>query len=117
MNVLFICSPNRLRSPTAEAVFSRWRGVECESAGVHESADTPVGPELLEWAELIFVMEKVHHSKLSRRWRQHLAGKRVVCLNIPDDYNYMEPSLIRLLETKVSPHLRARGARPPPLDE
>lgn len=113
MRVLFVCSQNRLRSPTAEAVFSRWEGVECESAGVHESADVPVGPELLAWAEVVFVMEKAHHVKLTKRWRRHLDGKRIVCLNIPDDYQYMDEALVRLLEAKVGPHLVARGARPP----
>ena len=113
MRALFVCSQNRLRSPTAEAVFSKWRGVECESAGVHESANVPVDPGLLEWAEVIFVMEKAHHNKLSKRWRQHMGGKRVVCLNIPDEYAFMDESLIHLLEAKVGPHLVARGARPP----
>lgn len=113
MRVLFICSQNLLRSPTAEHVFSQWHGIECESAGVHESANVPVGPEQLEWAELIFVMEKAHLDKLAKRWRKHLSGKRIVCLDIPDDYEYMDPALVRLLEAKVSPHLLARGARPP----
>jgi predicted protein tyrosine phosphatase len=113
MRALFVCSQNRLRSPTAEAVFATWLGVECESAGVHDSADVPVGPELLAWAEVIFVMEKAHHNKLSKRWRKHMGGKRVVCLNIPDDFEYMDETLVRLLEAKVSPHLLARGCRPP----
>lgn len=113
MRALFICSQNRLRSPTAEHVFSQWQGVECESAGVHDSANVPVGPELLEWAEMIFVMEKAHHNRLSQRWRKHMGNKRVVCLNIPDDYEYMDPDLVQLLETKVSPYLLARGGHPP----
>ena len=112
MRVLFVCSQNRLRSPTAEHVFSQWSGVECESAGVHSSANVPVGPELLEWAELIFVMERAHQEKLSKKFRRYLANKKIVCLNIPDEYEYMNPQLVRLLETKVSPHLRAVGARP-----
>lgn len=113
MRVLFICSQNRLRSPTAEQVFSRWRGIDCDSAGVHESADVPVGPEQLEWAELIFVMERSHQNKLAKRWRAHLGGKRIVCLGIPDDYEYMDPQLMRLLEAKAASHLLAAGGRPP----
>ena len=113
MRALFICSQNRLRSPTAEAVFATWQGVECESAGVHDSANVPVGPKLLAWAEVIFVMEKAHHNKLSKRWRKHMGNKRVVCLNIPDEFEYMDETLVHLLEAKVSPHLLARGCRPP----
>lgn len=113
MRVLFLCSQNRLRSPTAEAVFSNWRGVECESAGVHASETTPVGPELLAWAELIFVMEKTQRHKLARRWRKCLSHQRVVCLDIPDEYDFMDPALIRLLEAKVAPHLIEKGCSPP----
>ena len=59
-HVLFICSQNRLRSPTAEQVFSGYLGLECASAGLNHDAENPVTPELLEWAEIIFVMEKAH---------------------------------------------------------
>lgn len=113
MRALFVCSQNRLRSPTAEAIFAKWHGVECESAGVHESANVPVGPELLAWAEVIFVMERAHHNKLAKRWRRFMGDKKVICLNIPDEYEYMDESLVCLLEAKVSPHLVARGCRPP----
>lgn len=112
MNVLFLCSQNRLRSPTAESVFSSWEGIECDSAGVHESADVPLSAEQLDWAELIFVMEKAHRNKLNQRWKRHLGGKRIICLDIPDDYEYMQPELITLLEKKVGPHLRFRSSSP-----
>lgn len=48
VNVLFICSQNRLRSPTAEQVFADWPGVETASAGINHDAQVPVCPELLE---------------------------------------------------------------------
>ncbi|HSB12298.1 MAG TPA: hypothetical protein VLM38_22615, partial [Blastocatellia bacterium] len=57
LKVLFICNANRLRSPTAEAIFSGYTGVETRSAGVGREATVPVNIELLEWADLIFVME------------------------------------------------------------
>lgn len=50
-------------------------------------------------------MEKAHKAKLASRFRAHLAGKRIVCLNIPDNYRYMDPALVDLLRTKVTPHL------------
>jgi len=64
--ILFICSANRLRSPTAEAVFSNWPGIEVASAGLDNRAEEPVGPDILDWADLIFVMEKTHRSRLSQ---------------------------------------------------
>ncbi len=103
--MLFLCGKNRWRSPTAENVFSEHSSIECASAGLSNDAETPVSPELVEWADLIFVMEKRHKAKLSARFALHLAGKRVVCLNIPDNYKFMEPGLVKLLHLRVTPHL------------
>lgn len=105
MRVLFICTQNRLRSPTAEQVFASWKNLEVASAGLGSSAANPVTPELVLWAQLIFVMEKAHRNKLNRKFRAHLNGKRVVCLDIPDQYDFMDPALVALLNKKVPPHL------------
>lgn len=80
--ILFICSRNRLRSPTAEQVFADWPGVEAASAGLDHDADNPLTPELLRWADLVFVMERTHRNKLSKKFRAHLDGKRIICLDI-----------------------------------
>ena len=105
-NVLFLCARNRLRSPTAEQVFAAWPGVETASAGLNPDADEVVGADLVEWADLIFVMEKAHRAKLQKRFRARLKSTRVVCLDIPDDYAFMDPALIQLLHARVTPHLR-----------
>lgn len=107
-HVLFICSQNRLRSPTAEQVFADWPGIETSSAGLNHDAENPLTPELLQWADTIFVMERAHRSRLSSRFKPHLAGKRMICLEIPDEYDFMDPDLVRLLEAKVSRHLPSR---------
>lgn len=104
--VLFICTQNRLRSPTAEQIFSTWADVETDSAGLGNDADVPLSPEQIDWATLIFVMEKKHRRLLATRFKRHLNGKRVICLDIPDDYAYMQPELIRLLNAKAGPFLR-----------
>lgn len=101
-HVLFICSQNRLRSPTAETIFSTRDGIEVSSAGLNNDADTPLTSETVEWADLIFVMEKTHRSKLQKKFRANLNGKRVICLDIPDEYDYMDPQLVRLLQVKVA---------------
>lgn len=105
LRVLFICAKNRLRSPTAEQVFADWPGVETASAGVNRDADNPVSPELLEWAELILVMESRHRRKLAEKFRQNLANKPIHSLNIPDDYAFMEPALVQLLQQRVPQYL------------
>ncbi len=108
MNVLFVCGKNRLRSPTAEHVFADWPGVKTAAAGVDRDADVPVTAELLDWAELVLVMEQAHKRKLAAKFRAQLGGKRVVCLRIADDYDYMAPALVALLTTRVSPYLPCR---------
>lgn len=103
--VLFICSQNRLRSPTAEQVFADWPGVETASAGLNNDAENPLTPELLAWADVVFVMERTHCNKLSSRFRRKLERQRIICLDIPDDYDYMDPALVALLRAKVPRHL------------
>ena len=104
--LLFVCSRNKLRSPTAERVFGELPNIEADSAGLAPDAETVLSAEQLEWAEVIFVMEKSHRTRLAQRFRQQLNGKKVVCLDVPDNYTYMQPELIELLRKKVLPHLR-----------
>jgi predicted protein tyrosine phosphatase len=106
LKLLFLCSQNKLRSPTAEQVFSQLYGVECDSAGLHESAEMYLSPEQLQWADIVFVMERSHKTKLSKKFKRHLDGKRVVVLGIPDEYGYMDSALVALLEKKVMPFIR-----------
>jgi predicted protein tyrosine phosphatase len=103
--VLFICSRNRLRSPTAEQIFSEYPGIETASAGLDNDADMPIDAELIAWADIIFVMEKNHRDKLRRRFRALLKSQRLICLDIPDIYGFMAPELIHLLEAKVRRYL------------
>ena len=103
--ILFVCSQNRLRSPTAEQIFAQYGGIEVDSAGTNSDAENPLTPELVRWAELIFVMEKTHRSKIQRRFRAELKNTRIICLDIPDDYAFMEAELIALLKAKVPRHL------------
>ena len=115
-NFLFLCARNRRRSPTAEQVSPSRPGVETASAGLAPDAEEQVTPDHLEWANIIFVMERAHRAKLQRRFGRHLKSARVVCLDIPDDYAFMQPELVALLEKKVRPHLRSfslKGRREP----
>lgn len=98
---LFICTQNRLRSPTAEHIFANWPKVETDSAGLGNDATTPLSSEQIAWANIIFVMEKAHRNKLSKKFRPYLSNKRVICLDIPDEYEYMDPVLITILKAKV----------------
>jgi predicted protein tyrosine phosphatase len=108
LKLLFVCSQNRLRSPTAEHHFSLLEGIETVSAGTNRSAEVPLSAELVEWADIIFCMERLHTDRLRQRFGRQIGSRRVICLDIPDRYEYMDPGLIDVLERKVSPHLRRR---------
>lgn len=103
--LLFVCSRNRLRSPTAEAVFADYPGVEVDSAGLNRDAEVPLSDEQIEWADVIIVMERTHRDRSNRKFRHALKSKRIAVLGIPDEYDYMEPALIRLLEATCAPYL------------
>jgi len=104
--ILFLCSKNKLRSPTAEAVFSNVEGWEVYSAGISHDAEVHVSAEDLEWADYIFVMEKVHKKKLNSKFGQSIKNKKVVSLDIPDNYEYMDETLIEILKAKVPPLIK-----------
>jgi len=106
VHALFLCSLNRMRSPTAEAVFASWPGVETDSAGLEPDAVVPLSGEQLAWADIVFVMERAHSTLLAQRFGPLLRDKHVVCLDIPDRYAFMEPELVALLERKAGAYLR-----------
>lgn len=112
-HILFICSQNRLRSPTAEQLYLDTPGMDVASAGLNNDAEITVTPELLEWADRIFVMEKNHRNRLSKKFRPHLQGKRVTCLDIPDDYDFMDEILLMILEQKLTPMIGRPGKQSP----
>jgi predicted protein tyrosine phosphatase len=101
MNLLFVCSENRLRSPTAEALFSDYPNVEAIGAGTNLDAPTTVTGDLIEWADAILVMEQSHRKKVAKKFKSQLKGKKLAVLDIPDHYVYMQPELINLLKAKV----------------
>lgn len=102
LNVLFVCSRNQWRSPTAEAVWRRHPGIHARSAGTSAGARHPVSERDLAWADVILVMEEKHKSRLLAGFRQALGDKPVHVLDIPDEYRYMDPELVAQLERSVA---------------
>jgi len=78
----------------------------CIGAGTNLDAETTVTGDLIEWADVVLVMEKSHKNKISKKFKVLLKGKRLVCLDIPDNYEHMQPELVKLLEAKVSRYVR-----------
>lgn len=102
--VLFLCSQNKWRSPTAEAIFSDYAGIETDSAGINKGAEVQVSQEHIEWANIILVMEKKHKAQLNRQFGQLLKNKKISVLDIPDKYSYMDKKLITLLKKRCAPY-------------
>jgi len=109
-NALFVCSLGRMRSLTAEHVFATRDDLRVAAAGVDASAEHPVTAALLQWADIVFVMEDVHRSRLAERFADAMRGRQVVALGIPDCYEYMDPQLVRLLKAKVEKVLGTQHA-------
>ncbi len=101
MNLLFLCSQNKRRSLTAEKIFDGCNGHKAHSAGTEQNARIKVTPGLLGWADIIFCMEKKHMRRLKEKYPDIIAGKKLVCLYIYDDYEFMDRELQELLKSCV----------------
>ena len=105
MNLLFICTVNRMRSCTAETVYSANPAYRVKSAGIAPTAPNQVTSELLNWADRVFVMENIHRAFITEKFPDIDLRAKLIVLDIPDFFYYMEPELVELLRAKVDPHL------------
>ncbi|MCT8970796.1 low molecular weight protein tyrosine phosphatase family protein [Microbaculum marinisediminis] len=106
MRVLFVCTANKLRSPTAESVFRDYPGIESLSAGTDPHAPTPLSKELIESVDLIIAMETHHRERIRKKYKQRPADGRIITLHIPDEYERDDPALIELLKKRAGPVIR-----------
>jgi predicted protein tyrosine phosphatase len=100
-NVLFICSRNQWRSPTAEQIWRKHPLLSVRSAGTSPSARRTISEDDVRWADVIFVMEEKHKSRLVAEFTSLIKNKPVHVLDIPDEYKYMDPELVEQLEQSV----------------
>jgi predicted protein tyrosine phosphatase len=105
IRVLFLCRLNRKRSATAERIFARDPDLDVRSAGTSDDALVKVNARMLDWADVIFIMDEEQRRSLSLSFPQHPAVGRAVCLDIRDDYHFLDPELVSLLEERTRPYL------------
>ncbi len=105
--VLFVCSHNLVRSPTAEQVYRSRPDLEVKSAGIAEHAAVPLTAELFDWADQVFVFSKRQRKVIKERFRNSFASKPVVCVHVPDRFEYKSPKLVMRLTGKLRPYLGA----------
>jgi predicted protein tyrosine phosphatase len=104
LKILFVCSRNKLRSPTAEKIFAAEPGWQVRSAGTEDGARFKVTAGHIGWADVIVAMEKKHKERLRQKFPEELKEKSCFCLFIPDQYQFMEPALIDVLRKKMKQH-------------
>jgi len=104
LNILFICSRNKWRSRTAETIFKNNGQHQVRSAGTENTARIRLNQKTVDWADLIFAMERKHKRRLVENFETNPARQEIVILEIPDDYKYMDAELIRLLREGVDPY-------------
>ena len=103
--VLFVCRLNRHRSATAERIFCKRNDLDVRSAGTEEDALVQVNARMIEWADIIFAMDRLQVEALRRMFPAHPALERVVCLDIPDEFVFLQPTLVEMLNERVPRHL------------
>ena len=101
MKILFVCSANIDRSPTAELIYSDRRDLEVKSAGVSDYAVTPISLELIQWADIILCMEKKHKQKINKKFFGIITNKIIDHLDVPDMYDYMNINLVNIIREKT----------------
>jgi predicted protein tyrosine phosphatase len=105
IRLLFICSRNQWRSPTAEQIFKGHPDYQSRSAGTSPRAKRRLKIEDLNWADKIFVMETKHRNKIQADFGRTVKHKTIHVLDIPDQYKFNDPELIQLLEHTLLEYL------------
>lgn len=101
INLLFVCTINKMRSATAHEIYKDNYRFEVKSAGTSNTANTVLSKELLDWANSIVVMEKNHRNFIRTHFPDTYQSKKIVCLYIPDEFDFMQTELISILKQKV----------------
>lgn len=105
LKILFICSQNRWRSLTAEKMYEGFHGYMVRSAGTEENARIRVNEGHIGWADVIFTMEKRHNERLREKFPNAIKNKKIVCLHIDDDYQFMNSNLVEVLKERLKLHI------------
>ena len=103
--MLFVCSRNKWRSLTAENMYKNHVTLEVRSAGTEPSARVKINAKLINWADVIFVMEKIHKQKLLQRFPDQTKNATIIILEIEDRYPFMDAALIDEIQNSIQAYL------------
>jgi predicted protein tyrosine phosphatase len=102
-HLLFICSKNQWRSPTAELLFKNHPIHQARSAGTSDKARIKVNQKMIDWAKVIFVMERKHLDIIRQRFS--FDDQTHVVLDIEDNYPFGDAELIAILKVNLAKYL------------
>ena len=105
MNIIFVCSQNKLRSPTAENIYQGYKNINVRSAGLNNDAEVRINCEDVKWADIVFLMEQRHKNKLMKLFRNEIKNQKLIVLSIPDEYEYMDQELVEIIKRRVKKYL------------
>jgi predicted protein tyrosine phosphatase len=100
-NLLFVCSRNQWRSPTAERLFRNHAQYNARSAGTSDKARIRLTQNLICWADIIIVMERKHRSMIREKYAAQLADRPLIVLDIADNYRLNDPELVELIRSRL----------------
>jgi len=106
VRVLFVCAMNKQRSVTAERLYRDDARLEVRSRGVRADAHRRVSEEDLRWADIVFAMEGEHQLWIATRFEE-LSLPPIAVLDIPDDFEVMDPKLVKILRPMIDQKIAA----------
>lgn len=106
--ILFICTANKMRSATAHELYKDDKRFLVSSAGTDSEASNPINENILEWADSILVMEKHHRNFIRKKFPSIYNSKKIACMYIPDEYDFMDEDLIAILTDRFEDFYRRK---------
>lgn len=86
-------------------MYDGFKGYIVRSAGTEKNARVAVNEGHIGWADVIFTMEKRHNERLLDKFPDALQGKKMICLHIDDNYQFMNSNLQEVLKERLKPHI------------
>lgn len=102
LNILFICSRNQWRSPTAEKVWRNHPAINVRSAGTSPRAKRTLNLNDIRWADQLLVMEQKHKHRMMATFSHWVTHKPIHVLDIPDNYTFMDDELVKRVKESVA---------------
>ena len=99
--ILVVCGRNKRRSRTAEYIFKNDERFQIKSAGLSVQSEVILNAKLVEWADIIIVMNNSQKARIQEQYRT-FAIPRIENIRIADEYEFLDPELILLLKERIN---------------